>query len=61
MLLVGILYAIYSNQISPYCILLQPIRARHTNAVREFQQMLIHKVLSCWEEIQDGLDGKFKC
>ena len=40
-----------------YCILFQPIIGRHTNVVfkENFLQMLFHKVLSCWEEIKDGL------
>ena len=33
-LLVGILYAIYSNPILEHCILFQPIRVGHTHAVR---------------------------
>ena len=35
-LLVGILYLIYLNSILQYCILFQPIRACHTNAVGNF-------------------------
>ena len=35
-LLVGILYAIYSNKTLTYCILFHTMKASHTNAVREF-------------------------